>query len=310
MPGLYEVAVIRFIYGENAYLRDKKLAELTTEGADIYEAGDMSISDFRQAVSGVSMFGVNRAVVKNISENKTLLEYIGEWVSGLSDDNDVDLVLVDQKPDKRTKAFTALKKKASLIECKPLVERGNAAAKWLEDYTRAAAINLERSAAAELVSRVGVDQYALVNELSKLSLAGDVSLGSVGMYTPPTAHDTALVLFEMALKGDRDGLREALVQARQTADPYMTLGLLTSQLFALSGAFFSRDSNDPDVAKMIDINPYVLKKFSAFVQNLSRESLAEIVEFLTEADVQMKTTSTEPWVVLQTCLNKIASQNK
>lgn len=297
------------VFGENAYERDRQVASIVGKDTVRLDGATIDVNQINQVLFGVSMFddlgatGAN--IITNMSENKDAWEYLGEIL-----DEDLsqkaELILIEPKPDKRTKTFKKLKKFAKLIECKPLGERDHAkAAAWLNELAKSSQINLARQAAAEIVSRLGTEQYQLKNELERLAVMGDISLDLVKAHTPPAPKDTAFDLLNLAIKGDAGKLQTALKNAQITSDPYMILGLIVAQVYGLAGLVYAGGASSSEVASQLKLHPFMLRNLQRSAKLLNQASLHQIVERIKQADDQLKTTSTDPWLVVQTLLISI-----
>lgn len=301
--------MITLIIGENAYERDQAVAKIIAgyEGdVERHDGQDVSVENVYQFMQGVSLFTTKRLlVVRGLSDNKDAWD---ELASQLSHDNDdTHLVLVEPKPDKRTKTYKELQKHARRIECLPFSERDTArVATWLEQVAKERNVLITKEAASMLVQRVGVDQYMLLHELDRLQVMGGVTRELVELHTEQTAVDTAFALLEMALGGDAVAVQQKVQRLRTSEDAYMTFGLLVSQIYALAGLVVA---NGQDVAKELGVHPFVLSKLRPVAQRLTATQIRNIVGELSAADTQLKSSSIEPWLVLETTLTRIAEKS-
>lgn len=105
--------------------------------AETIDADRLSLNSLADIVRGVSLFRETRLVVlRQLSEHKELWAKLGEWARDVS--ADTTLVLVEAKPDKRTKAYKTLVRAGEVIAAEPLTERTRSAAEtWLRDLARA-----------------------------------------------------------------------------------------------------------------------------------------------------------------------------
>lgn len=298
--------MITLIYGENAYERDQQVRQLTQAAPSVerYEGADVGLNDLPQLLQGVSLFSSQHIpIISDLSENKPVWVKIGEYLEGMGTEG-VSLILVEEKPDKRTKTFKLLQKKAQVIECRPFSDKDtHKAAEWLGQYAKQQLIALDSSAAKELVRRVGVDQYRLLHELHRLAVMGDVTLDVVQAYTKDTDHDTAFDLLQTALRGDAAGVQRKIALLRSIEDPYKTLGLLISQAYGLAGLLYGgQDMNASDLG----VHPFMVSRLRSVAKDMNEVQLRRLVDELAGADMQLKTTSIEPWLTLEVALTNIA----
>lgn len=297
--------MITLIVGENSYERDQAVARIIASYSDEverYDGADVSIDTVRRFMQGISLFTQKRLlIVKNLSENK---DAWGEMALQAEYDNeDTHLVLIEPKPDKRTKTYKVLQKSAKVIECQPLGEReASRAVAWLGQAAQERNVKITPGAANLLVQRVGVDQYMLLHELARLQVMGEVTLELVETYTQITANDNAFTLLELALSGEAIALQQKVQRLRPSEDAYMTFGLLVSQIYALAGLVLA---DGDDVAKELGVHPFVLTKLRQTAQRLTPTRVRTIVHEMTVADTQLKSSATEPWLILETTLTRI-----
>jgi DNA polymerase III delta subunit len=90
---------------------------------------------------------------------------------------------------------------------------------------------------------------------------------------------------------------------QRTQDPFMTFGLLSSQVFQLA-ALSVTDIPVNEVAKDIGAHPYALGKLVPHVQRLGRGGIKNIVEIFADTDRQMKSSTTDPWLLIEKTLMK------
>ena len=285
--------MITLIFGENAYERDSQLDKLISQSFDRYDGLEINTNQLSQIILGVSLFNPsNISVIYSLSENKDLWNFLGE---NLTDDiiSRAEIILIDSKIDKRSKTFKLLQKKANIIECKTL-----SAKKWLLDFAKSKDIKLLPSAAEEIVEKIGTDQYKLKNELDRLSVMGDITSEVVKKFTPRQLKDMAYDLLELAIKGDEANLRIAIKDTQIISDPYKTFGLLVSQFFNISAIVLEPNQK-------LGVNLFVLNKLKSSARSLSIGDLRRIILEFTDADRKMKTSSDDPWAVIQTMLMSI-----
>ena len=96
---------------------------------------------------------------------------LGEWARAVS--ADTTLVLVEAKPDKRTKAYKTLARAGEVIAAESLTERTRSAAEtWLRDLARAQGVEISRAQAANMVSRALIpNETSRIAEVDQLQLA-------------------------------------------------------------------------------------------------------------------------------------------
>jgi DNA polymerase III subunit delta len=301
--------VITVLTGENSFEIDRetkrRIAAFSGE-TERFDGIDISKEKLADIFIGTSLFASKRLVIiRHLSENKAMWSDLELWINKLSDDT--ELLFIEPKPDKRTKTYKLLQKQASVTEYKSLGERDFSQAEmWLKSEAKKMNIELELAAAKELVVRLGVEQWTLINELEKLAAFEVITKQIVEQHTPKSAHDSVFELLTTALSGKSELVHEMLANVRISNDPYMTFGLLSSQIFQLAALVLSDKPSD-EVAKDIGAHPFALKKMSGYRHKLDQQKIARIIELAADSDMESKTSSADPWVLIETLLIKISN---
>ena len=111
-------------------------------------------------------------------------------------------------------------------------------------------------------------------------------------------------LFVSALAGDCDKVHDIIsyLESESGVDgAYQTMGLLASQATNLT-ALVLADGDSKLVASDFSANPYVLRKLASSTKGVDKEKLKRINDVLLRADLQMKTTSVNPWLLVEAAL--------
>lgn len=297
--------MIILLTGDNFYEIDQELGRISSEfdgEAEQLDADSLEPRNLTDIFSGVSLFNANRLVViKRLHENAAVWEALERW---LDKPSDTTLVLVEPKVDKRTKSYKALAKHADVRAFTAWTERDAARAeKWLFDTASSQGIIVARDAVREIVARRGVEQYQLYNTLQQLAVLGDVTREVVETHIEATPHENVFELLAAALAGDTSEVRTMIRTLRLENDPYMTVGLLASQVFALAGIVLSGKSQ-AEIASDLGVSPYVLRNLAGVASSVDRTKLKAIVESLAAADIGLKSSSVDPWLQIEIALTK------
>ena len=111
-------------------------------------------------------------------------------------------------------------------------------------------------------------------------------------------------LFVSALAGDYDKVHDIIsyLESESGVDgAYQTMGLLASQATNLT-ALVLADGDSKLVASDFSANPYVLRKLTSSTKGVDKKKLKKINDALLRADLQMKTTSVNPWLIVEAAL--------
>ena len=302
--------MIHFLYGENDYALTRVAARITEEFTEEhgshslaqYEGEDVQLSDLPQLLQGQSLFSdAKLIVIRGASTNKSLWEGLSDFLGSAGD---VDLLIIEGKPDKRTRTFKWLQKHAETRECKLLDERETIS--WLEAEARRMGITCTHDAAAFLVRYSGTDQWRLHNDLEKLSLADKpITKDLIEQLIEPNPSASVFDLLDAILSGRHEDAQKLLSIVRVYEEPYKFMGLFVSQLYALALCVVADHRPSQAIAKDAGIHPYVAQKTLGLARNIDRDRLKHIVSRVEECDTAMKSTGADPWTLIATTVGRL-----
>lgn len=303
--------MITLLIGENSFEIESflgKIAQNFNGTIERVDGSSLQLTQLPDLLMGTSLFADTRVVViRGLSQNKSIWTVFGKWIGKISDD--IHLVLVEPKIDKRTATFKILKESTELKEFNPFSDRDSfAVEKWLESEACGMGLRLDKKSAQFLISRVGFDQWQLFHALKKLALVDEISVDVIKDLIEPNLNENVFNLFETALNGDKTELVRSLRIIEQSEDAYRLSALLFTQAFQLA-AVLSAEKSD-NVSKDFGIHPYVASKLSVIAKRLSSREVAKIIEIFTCADDDMKLSKADPWMLLEIALLKVASIKK
>lgn len=300
--------MITLLTGDNSFENERALSKLVAEfdGAPERVDGDsLELKHLPDLLMGTTLFANKRLVIiKNLSGNKTLWTGFSDWAYRLSPD--VHLVLVEPKPDKRTKTYKDLQKIADIKESKLWGERDFLqAGQWVISEAEQRGFTLDKASAHLLVERVGADQWQLSQALEKLAVSGPVSPRVIETLIEANPVENVFLLFEAALAGDGNRIKKMLQILETTEDPYRLLGLLGGQAVQLAVVAVA-DKPSAEIASEIGVHPYALSKLAPAARRLGRSGAKKIVAAFAEADEGAKTSAADPWLLIERALIKVA----
>jgi len=302
--------MITLLSGENSFDIERALGVIINDFEDIdgkvekIEADDLRPSQLPDILTGTSLFAEKRLIViRELGENKPVWSALADWIDKISDD--IHLVLVESKPDKRTATYKALKKVASVREFQPWSERNlTVIEKWVDEEAKTQGVKLNKKCIQLLIQWVGTDQWMLFHALEKLALIDDVTEDKIKDVVEPNPVENVLNLFETAIKSDTKTLTMMLKTLEQTEDVYRLSGLLSAQAFQLAAVASAGKSDN--VAADFGIHPYVVSKLTPIARKLGKSGAANIIEIFVELDDDMKSSKTHPWLLVERALMKVA----
>lgn len=298
--------MIYLLTGENTFEIERRLRELVAgfdgdvERVDGEELAPEQLPDL---LAGVTLFSSKRCIViKNVSSNRAVWEALGDW---FEKDIENDVILVEMKPDKRTKTYKWLEKHAEVLVTKEL--QPFEAAQWVLREADKQGLVLPKTQAEYFVDYVGTDQWRLESELNKLVLACTaVTNELIRELVEPMPQATSFELLDAAFRGQTQEMERLFETVSRQEDAYMFFGLLANQLYALALVKTGKGASQETIAKETGMHPFVLRKVSSLATMMTAESLRELVGRLAELDANMKSRAVEPWTQVYSFLRSLA----
>lgn len=292
--------MIKFFTGDNSFEIDRAVRALT----DLFKGDvqkidgtELALRDVPDVLMSTTLFSDKRLVIiKDLSLNKTVWPVLPEWLDRVSDD--VDLILIDEKPDKRTATYKALKE--AVREFPAWTDRDTAKAEaWVVQE------GLDKKYAHHVVQRVGVDQWQLASALEKLSFLDEITEKTIDETLDTRPSENVFNLFETALRGNAKKVHDMIATLELTEDGYQLFALLASQAFQLAAIQAAGATDNP--AKDFGIHPFVVSKLSNYARQLSQKDIRHIIKAFADADADMKLSKAEPWLLVERALLNVAT---
>lgn len=299
--------MITVLSGDNSFEIQQALQAIvrafdgTVENID---GSELELKQLPDLLMGGTLFADKRLVViKRLSENKAIWPIFSDWLSRISDD--IHLVLVEAKLDKRTKTYKDLQKVASVTEYPAWSERDTAKAEqWVAGEARSLGCDMDNGCVRLLVNRVGPDQWLLHQALQKLTVLDVVTQEVIMDVVEANPVENVFDLFESALRGNAARIKQMIETLELSEDPYRLFGLLSGQAFQLAALAVAGDKPSADVAKDLGVHPYGLSKLQTYARKLGRAGANKVIAAFAEADAGMKSSATDPWLLLERALYK------
>lgn len=298
--------MITVLSGSNTQAIREKLAAIKeafikqhgSEGVETVAGEQLQPEQLNSLLSGATLFALDRLViVRGLSENKLVAEQYLKVLDSISDQTQV--VLVEGGLDKRTVFYKTLKKQAELLEFAELDEV--AATNWVKESVKKQGGEIDSGTARLLVRYAGTDQSRLTNEVAKLvAYDSKITPKTIEELVEKRPEDTIFQLLEYALSGKTNqalSVLEGLEKAHE--DPFQTASMLIWQTNILAIVHSGKEIPDSEIAKSAKLNPFVVKKTRSLARGITRPKLNSILNRVAECDVALKSSSTEPWRILE-----------
>lgn len=295
--------MITLIQGENTFLVERELRSLGAHfdgDVERYEGTVLTGHQLPDLLSGAMLFTDKRLIIiKNLSENKELWTALG---SMLEREPSNDLVIVEAKPDKRTKAYKMIAGRARVIPVEQLTDRDwRQAESWLDEYAHSHKVKLTRHQLSDMVQRAMVpdtkpgrqliDQQLLATAVDALTALPSVDDTAIETVMPESSLGTVFDILHLALTGERAKVRELMNQLRHHDEAMAVFPSLMSQWVQLVEIALVGER----AAGELGIHPYVAQKLSGLAKSVPRDRVKPITLLGARLDSEMKRSSIEPW---------------
>lgn len=289
--------------GENTYEIQQAVKAVIAafEGtAERVDGMTLELKNIPDLLMGATLFAQKRLVIiKDISQNSSVWEKLPEWIDRISDD--IDLILIDSKPDKRTTIYKEVKKRVTTREFPVWGERDQSLAQnWVVTYAQQFDVTLDQRVARHIVGRVGLDQWELTNAVDKVLLLDTITIDAIDDIIEPTPSENVFQLFELALDGRRAAVHDMIRTLELIEEPYKLFALLSSQAFQLAGVASASSSSTP--SKDLGIHPFVASKLARHGKRLGSRGAVRILDAFAKADADMKISRGDPWLLIEKAL--------
>ena len=300
--------MITVLTGDNSFELNRALELLAQHyDGEITRADgeDISLDKLIEYTSAVSLFATARMVIiRDLSLNKPVWTALGERLHTIGDD--VHLVLVEPSVDKRTATYKKLQKSADIKIFAAWTDRDTGKAEmWVNEQAKQLGVTMDKKSIQTLVNRVGLDQWSLYHALEKLAVLDTVNSSTIEEIIEAQPNENVFNLLDAALSGNSRRVSEMIQTLQRSQDPYMTFGLLSGQVFQLAALSVS-DTPSAELAGAIGAHPYALGKLAPYARKLGRNGTKVMVKTFADVDSLMKSTPTDPWILIEQALVKTA----
>lgn len=298
--------MIYLLCGDNEFEKQAALVALVGDADVVRCDGEaLTLADMQEITIGQTLFTQSSVyVISKLSENPDIWPRLPE----ISFNDDNTIILVESKLDKRTKTYKWLQKTAKTQEFVPLSDRQKPQLiTWCETQAHERGYKLTRKQIGMLIDRLGFDQLRLSNFLDQLALAEKITDALINDLVPLARSENVFDLFVAALSKDYETVHSIISYLESesgTDGAYQTMGLLASQATNMVALVLSGGDNNM-VAADLSVNPYVLQRLPSLARTIDIEHLKRINDALFQADLQMKTTGVNPWLLIETALVKL-----
>ena len=295
--------MIKILAGDNTFYVKRALEQVT---GDIVRHNGLDLSDgqFTDLISAQSLFSDKRTIViDELSANKALWDKLPDRLSELETDEDLTLILIERKPDGRSKVIKQAKKSGYYQEYKIPDKEAEAVAN-LEREAKNLSLKLQAGVAREIIQRVGNDTWAGFLALKKISVFGEtITLDLVERYIPPSLEVNVFKLTDAMFAGQSSVVANLIDEMERTgANCYQFFGLITSQMTNL---LMIKELGKEWGIKELKIHPFVADKLQNVARRVELAAIKQMIGILAETDLGLKTSSQDEWTVVKIAILKM-----
>ncbi len=305
--------MILTLVGNNSYSLGNDLKSAANDFIEKY--GDLSIEQFEEhelnldrlkesLLSPPFLSGKKLLILRQLSKNKEFNESFEQIFNQIPDSTDV--ILLEPKLDKRLKIYKLLNRKTDFRIYPELSE--NELKLWLVSETKERGGNINSNDAQYLISRIGLNQQLISNELDKLLLYdNNITHSTIELLTESTPQSTIFQLLEAAFNGKvKDVFSIYSEQRSLKIEPQNIIGMLTWQLNILALIKTAGERSLSLVASEAKLNPYVLSKSQVIARRLTLNQIKQSVFEILKLDVLSKSVNVDVDEALKNYLLELA----
>lgn len=292
---MIELVIGEDTFGSSKYVTSQKAAFIKQHGQDSvseYSADNLGSKDLPTILGGGSLFSNERMVIiNNPGSEKSINEQLATTLKSVPDD--VHVLLVEPKPDKRSQWFKAAKKYGQVKEQRMLA--GHDLFKWVSDQVRQRGGSINHSDINLLIQRTGENRWRLDREIDKLLLFDkQITQKSIETLVEPTSQETVWQLLDQVTSGQAAKARATYKDlSRGELDPHQFISLLAWQLHTLLVVTLNANQTDVVLAREAGMAPFVIKRMRGMSAKIGIIKLKKIIKLTLNVDKKIKETGAD-----------------
>lgn len=296
--------MLKILTGPNSWLIKRAIAEFDTADISRYQGSELTPGELANILGAQSLFSTKRTVViDELSANKAGWEHLTELANELASDPDLTLIIIENKPDGRSKLIKQAKQ-AGWLEDYPLPKDSHQATTYLEAEAQQLQLQLQPGVARMIVDRVGLDTWAGHMALEKLaSASATISAELVEKYIAPSLEVNVFKVVDELFAGRALAVAELIDEMdRTSANAYQFFGLISSQI---SNLLMIKILGKTVATTELKLHPFVAGKLANVANQLSLPTIKQMVSILAQTDLQLKTSGQHDWTLIKLTLVQI-----
>jgi DNA polymerase-3 subunit delta len=318
-----QFAPIYVLYGPETFLAEEFVALARREMIDpafsdlnisVYDCTQTALADILQDAETLPFMGEHRLVIAReayfltgskpaakVESNPDVLLHYAENPPAYT-----SLILMTEhdKLDERKKLVKTLQQRAKMLSF-PLLKDADLYT-WIERRAGVYKATIQRPQAVKLAERVGGELRLLDKELEKLALyvgeGGTIDDEVIEKLATRTLEQDVFSLIEQVALGRLDKALRMMYDCLKTGEePLKLLALMARQFRMLLHIrqWAPRGYSQQQLAGMLKIHPYAVKKGTEQARHFSEESLKRLLSILAEEDYRIKSGQVDKQLALE-----------
>lgn len=244
---------------------------------------ETDFNSVKSALFSVSLFSEDKLVILDkLSFHKQVTDDVKCFLDAVPEST--RLIIVESDIDKRSSYYKTLKKHPNFEEYSQLDENG--LVKWVIEFVNSKSGKISSVDARYLVSRVGLDQINLENELTKLlQYNQNIDKNSIDINTDEIPTSTIFSLVDTAFSGNLEkAMRFYDEQRAMKVEPQAIFGMLVWQMHVVAVVACASNANTSKLSAETGISSYVMDKSKRIADKMGKAKIIEYLDFI--ADIE------------------------
>lgn len=309
--------MVIFLYGEDTYRSNEKLAEIKQKFRQIYPDSSSGLFDFSEKdwdpseiianISSGGLFSSKKlAIIKNIFSTKKDLEDFGKFLKAEAKKEKSDLILVFWEAGKVKKSEKLFKMLQKIAKCQEFgLLEGTKLRNWVIGEIRriremgGGNISISPAGAEKLIVFVGNDLNLLSREIEKLAMyknKGEITGDDIDLLVKSKIDTDIFKTVDALARGDKKTALKLLHDHLESGeDPFYLLSMYFYQFRNLVKVKPLSEKNMPqaEIASKLKMHPFVVRKSLDQARDFSWPRLKSLYNELCEIDFASKTGKTD-----------------
>lgn len=285
------MANIYLLYGEEKYDLNSKVEKIKKEfsnlevGVNLFYVNLDNLDELENITQSVTFFGSEKLIIIKDTKLKFNLDLLKDI------DPDIKVIIIEDSVDKRTSEYKTLSKIAEVNEYKHPDEKQMIT--YISDILKRYGKKISYEDASYMQSVCGEDKSNIINELQKLVIyADDTDIVDKKMIDKICSKTLSAKIFDVLddiigrkKKQAISQLDNLLKQKESIIKIYIMLYKQYKQLYQIK---LLKKKGEKDIAGILGLHPFVVKKLLYSVDKYSEEELKNIIYAFDDYDYKTK----------------------